>query len=80
MGKHITTTKLSDTLSLSECTDGYWLYDKTRGMNLAMRAKTPTDALLEALDYYQCRLLKVEQEYKDLRKKVDDFLGQFAEE
>lgn len=37
MGKHINSTKLTETLTLSECSDGFWLYDKTRGMNLSMR-------------------------------------------
>lgn len=37
MGKHTTLTK---TLTLSECSDGFWLYDETRGMNLSMRART----------------------------------------
>ena len=55
----IKNTKLTDTLTLSECHDGFWLYDKTRGMNLSMRAKTPTDAFVKALTYYQRRLSEV---------------------
>lgn len=80
MGKHISSTHLSSTLTLSECTDGFWLHDKTRGMNLAMRSKTTTDAFVEALSYYQNRLQKVEQEYRELRSKVDAFVAQFAED
>jgi len=38
--KSIRNIKLSDTLTISECKDGYWIYDKTRGMNISMRAKT----------------------------------------
>ncbi len=58
---------------------GYWLYDKTRGMNLAMRAETPTDAFVEALHYYQKRLTLREQELAALQSKVDAFVEQFTE-
>lgn len=76
----IANTKLSDNLTLSECHDGWWLYDYTRGMNLSMRAKTPTDAFVEALTYYQRRLQEVEQGYTELQKKVDAFVSQFKED
>ena len=36
--KSIRNVKLTDSLTISECKDGYWLYDYTRGMNLSMRA------------------------------------------
>ena len=80
MGKVISYTALSKTLSISQCTDGYWLFDETRGMNLAMRAKTAEAAYLEALEYYQERLKEVEEDYKSLKAKVDHFVGQFIEE
>lgn len=80
MGKVIASVKHSDTLSMSECSDGFWLYDKTRGMNLSMRAKSPTDAFVEALSYYQRRLQDVEQAHTSLSKKVDAFVSQFTEE
>ena len=76
---------LSPTLGLSEYTDprngsfGFWLYDETRGMNLAMRAKTEREALVRALHYYQGRLTGVEQRHADLRGKVDEFVAQFVE-
>lgn len=73
-------TKLSDTLTLSECKDGFWLYDTTRGMNLSMRANSPTDAFVEALEYYQRRLKEVETSYFDMRAKVDVFVAHFADE
>lgn len=79
-------TKLSDTLSLCEYTSpkngnfGFWLYDYTRGMNLAIRAKTPQDAFVEALHYYQKRLEKVEREHAALQGKVDAFVSQFVED
>lgn len=78
MVKPISTIKLSDTLHISECRDGFWLYDKTRGMNLSMRAKSPTDAFVEALTYYQRRLGEVEQAHTSLQARVDAFVAQFA--
>ena len=80
MGKLISNQKLSSTLDLSECTDGFWLYDKTRSMNLSMRAKTAMDALVEALEYYQERLTKVEFIHGNLQRKVDAFVEQFVDE
>ncbi len=80
MGKLIASTRLSETLSLSECSDGFWLWDKTRQMNLSMKAKTPTDAFVEALHYYQGRLTEVEQKYRDMKTKVDAFVAQFVDE
>ena len=80
MAKTIKHTKLSNTLALTECTDGFWLYDKTRGMNLAMRAKTERAAFVEALEYYQDRLSTVEREYKIMRDKVFSFVEQFSDE
>lgn len=75
--------KLSKTLSLCEYKSGgalgFWLYDETRGMNLSMRAKTSTDAFVEALTYYQKRLAKVEYEHQELKHKVDIFVEQFTE-
>lgn len=77
MAKTIKHTVLSPTLALTECTDGFWLYDETRGMNLAMRAKTAEDAFVEALEYYQKRLQQVESEYKALNTKVQAFVAEF---
>lgn len=79
MGKHISSTKLTETLTLSECSDGFWLYDKTRGMNLSMCAKTPQDAFVECISYYQRRLSEVENEHRKLTAKVDAFVNQFVE-
>lgn len=76
----ISVKKLSGTLDLAECHDGWWLYDHTRGMNLSMRAKTPEDAFVEALTYYQRRLSEVETELRGLKRKVDDFVSNFIEE
>lgn len=79
MSKVISYTVLSKSLSISHCTDGFWLYDETRGMNLAMRQKTAEAAYLEALEYYQKRLKEVEEDYKVLKEKVDHFVDQFIE-
>lgn len=78
--KAISFTQLSDTLSIGEFNDGFWLYDETRGMNLAMRAKSRDEAFTEALTYYQKRLKKLEEKHGDLVRKVNSFIGQFSEE
>ena len=70
----------NDMLHLSQQKNGFWLYDNTRGMNLSMRAKSKDQAFIEALTYYQNRLLKVEAKLKDLTSKVDNFVGLFQSE
>lgn len=80
MSKVIKYNVLSKSLSISECTDGFWMYDETRGMNLAMRAKTAEAAYIQALEYYQKRLKEVENDYNNLKAKVDNFVGQFVED
>lgn len=47
---------------------------------MSIRAKSNTDALVKALEYYQKRLMKIEQEHADLKEKVDIFVAQFAED
>lgn len=79
MSKVITHVELTDTLSLSECNDGFWLYDKTRSMNLSMKAKTAQDAFVETIEYYQKRLTEVEFEHKILKESVDKFVEQHCE-
>jgi len=78
--KAISNRILSDTLTLSECKSGFWLYDKTRGMNLAMKAKTAEEAFTRALTYYQRRLSTVESEFTVLSKRVGDFMAPFVKE
>ena len=80
MSKTISHVQLPETIELIERQDGFWLYDKTRGMNLSMRAKTPQDALVKALNYYQHRLAEVEKKYYALEAKVNDFVGQFIKD
>ena len=77
MAKAIRNVFRIDTLSLTECNDGYYLYDTVVGMNISMRAKTEQDACIKALLYYQRRLAEVKSEYKDLQDKVDSFLSLF---
>ena len=80
MSKVISHTKLTPTLSLTECKDGFWLYDTTRDMNLAVQAKTAQDAFVKALEYYQGRLLEIEKAHAELSQKVEAFVSQFQED
>lgn len=82
----IQSQKLNDSLYLSErypdseCrTNNWWLHDKRAGMNLAMRAPTRDAAFVSVIEYWAKRSLKLEAELKELRSKVDSFVGQFAE-
>ncbi len=81
----IKSEKLSPTLTISEChptTDhkgAFWLYDNIQGMNLAMGELTRENALLHALNYYQNRCIRFENDYKSLQKKVDTFVNQFID-
>ena len=80
MAKVISHKKLSDTIAITECKDGFWLYDESRSMNLAMRAASAEEALFEALEYYQERLKEVENNYSSLKARVDHFVGQFQDD
>lgn len=77
--KAISQIKLTDNLTMSECTDGYWLYDYTRGMNLSMRAKTKDDAFVEALTYYQKRCAELEKTKKKLYDSVNNFIESLSD-
>ena len=78
--KAIRSIKLTDALTLSECKNGWWLYDKVVGMNLGIRCKSPEDAFVEALTYYQERLTQAEGDLKSLSEKVEIFVDQFIPE
>ena len=78
--KAISQIKISDTITISECINGFWLYDKTQGMNLAMRAKTERDALIKALEYHQKRANEYEEAYKTLNKKIDNFISSVSDD
>lgn len=76
-------TNILETYSLQLNVDNqgkFWLYDKTRGMNLSIRSQTKEEAFIEAIEYYQKRLLEVENEYSALSKKVSTFVDQFRED
>ena len=72
--------QLTETVILVKRKDGWWLWDETRGMNLAMRAKTKQDALQKMIVYYQRRLLEVEAHLYSLSQKVEAFVEQVREE
>jgi len=78
--KVIQHVKLSEHLTITECADGFWLYDFTRGMNLSMRATSAQAAFVEALTYYQKRLSEVEGALADLKGQVNAFVSQFVDE
>lgn len=85
---------INDSLCLTNCTHtyvdtkgvtkpggehGWWLYDETFGMNLAMRAETEKAALIEALLYYQKRFIQERTMHENLQLKVNSFLVQFPD-
>ena len=78
-GKHGRHLVIDATLLLSERHDGFWLYDKTRGMNLAMQKATERDAFVSALKYYQERLAEVGGDLTTLRSHVATFVAHVAE-
>jgi hypothetical protein len=69
-----------DTFTLTECADGYYLYDKVIGMNISMRAKTEQDAYIEALLYYQKTLATAKAHYRELDSIVENFISQIRGE
>ena len=82
----ISTVKLNDHLSISEChpdsecrTNNWWLYDKRAGKNIGRHAKTREEAFIEAIEHWAKRALLAEQCYSDLKNSVDLFVNQFAE-
>jgi len=78
--KHTAVFK-TEQLSMSLDPKGkYWMYDHTRGMNLAMRSETERDAFIEALSYYHRRLPEVEKTLGTLSKQVESFVEQFITE
>jgi hypothetical protein len=61
----------NDSITLTKGIDGYWLYDKSRGMNLSMKADSERSAFVESLEYYTNRLLLVESENKEFLSKIE---------
>jgi glucuronate isomerase len=78
--KHIVIFK-NDTITLTHHEiQGYWLHDKTQGMNLSMRAKTEQEAFIQALTYYQKSYADATKKLKDITNKVDSFLDKFRDD
>jgi hypothetical protein len=69
----------TQTLTLTKCRDGYWLFDTTRGMNLGIRADSEQIAFIQALEYYQKRLTGLEAAHKCLNDRVEEFVEQFTQ-
>lgn len=80
MARFIRSIFKTDTLSLCECNDGFYLYDTVVAMNISMRAKTEQDAYIEALMYYQKTLKESQLRYKNMSIKVENFISQFIDE
>lgn len=70
----------NETITLTKCSKGFWLYDHTRGMNLSMGSSSENEAFVEAITYYQKRLMKVECDYKSLVNKVNNFITNVSSE
>jgi len=80
----ISSEAISDTITVSLChadyehriEPNYWLYDKTRGMNLAVGVETKEKAYIATIEYYQKRLAEIEGKYKKLNIQVLKFVGE----
>lgn len=69
------TTFYGETLSLSDRErQGFWLYDTTRKMNLAIRAKSKDEAFVEALLYYQRLVVQLTAGLSSAEEKVQKIL------
>ena len=81
MRKAIRAEKLTDTLTLSERKDGFWLYDTTETWHIAARAESRDEAFIKAIEYYRHGLREQKKrKYEELRRKVEGFVTQFAED
>lgn len=72
--------KLTDTLTLSQCTDGYWLCDTQLGYNTAMSCKTEREAFISAINEYKRKLTNLKKADKVLREAAENFIESVAEE
>mgnify|MGYP003402959787 FL=1 len=80
MGKVIRNIFKSEKISLSECTDGFFLFDFVRGQNISIRAKNEKSAFIEAILWYQKRLTDSQLKYRELNNKVNGFISQFNDD
>jgi hypothetical protein len=69
-----------ENFTLTSCWDGFRLYDKRRGINLAMRAPDPQAAFIAALTYYARSFAEVNGAHKTLQEQVAAFVSQFSDE
>lgn len=81
----IQNTKLNNFLTLSECHPdsechqvNWWIYDERAGINIAMRAKTPEAAFVEAIEFWAKKAEKYEIAFNSLKSQVDTFVNQFV--
>lgn len=72
--------KLTDTLTLSQCIDGYWIYDAQLGYNTAMHCKTEREAFISTINDYKERLIALKNTNKVLMVASKNFLESVAEE
>jgi hypothetical protein len=70
----------TETIELTKGKTGFWLWDETRQMNLAMHTKTEQEAFIETIEFYQERLTEIETKYYKLKNQVDCFVNQFSDE
>lgn len=80
MTKAIQTVHLSATLSLSERKDGWWIYDKVLGMNIAMHCNTERAAFTKALTYYQKRNVELVESENYRREFMENLYNSLFEE
>lgn len=77
--------KLNESLTICEChrdserPQGFWIYDKIAGMNLAMGNPDRDAAFVEVIEYYQKRLQSTTQALNCLQNRVDTFVAQFID-
>ena len=67
-------TYYDKTIALTLNKDGFWLYDTTRRMNLAVRAKSKDEAFVEALLYYQDLVAQLETSLSLSEEKIQKIL------
>ena len=59
----------------SEGPEGFWLYDKDAGINVAMRAPSELAAFEKAVQYWKDRALRSEKEHDTLQAHVTNFVN-----
>lgn len=80
MAKFIRNVFKNEHQCMTECADGFWIYDYSWQMNIVTSEKTEQAAFIAALSFYQKAFDESKNKYKDLSGKVDSFLAQFPNE